>query len=126
MSSTINIDKMASEIAKGLQEYVNISTDGMKKAVRKTANTVRKEISENAPKHTGKYAKSWTTKKTEEANNRLVITIHSKKYYRLAHLLENGHVLRSGGRSTKAKPHIKPAEEHGEKLLEDLIKKALT
>lgn len=36
------------------------------KAVRKTAASVKKEISENAPKHTGRYAKSWMAKKTKE------------------------------------------------------------
>lgn len=125
MSGKVNVDQMASEIMRVLQEYADLSTEDMKKAVRKTANTVKREISENAPKDTGKYAKSWAIKKTEEISHRLVITVHSKKQYRLAHLLEHGHVLRGGGRSTTAKPHIKPAEEHGEELLTELIEKAM-
>lgn len=124
MSNKVKIDQLSTEIVKGLQEYVDLSTQNMKKAVRKTANLVKKEISANAPERTGKYAKSWATKKTEEVNHRLVITVYSKKFYRLTHLLENGHVLRGGGR-TRAEPHIKPAENHGEENLLDLIEKSM-
>lgn len=124
MSNKVKIDQMVDEITRGLQEYVDLSTEEMKKAVRKTANTVKREISENAPKDTGKYAKSWAIKKTEEVNHRLVITVYSKKHYRLTHLLENGHALRNGGR-TRAYPHIKPAESHGEEMLLELLEKSI-
>lgn len=124
MSRNLNVDDMASAIMKGLQEYAEVTDNEMKKAVRKTANSVKKEISENAPERTGAYAKSWTTIKVDETSHRLVVTVHSKEHYRLAHLLENGHALRKGGR-TKAYPHIAPAEEHGEKMLEELLEKAI-
>lgn len=119
-----SIDDMTKEIMKGLTEYAEFADSEMKKAVRKTANSVRKEISENAPKRTGKYAKSWTAKKTKENSHTLEMTVHSKDRYQIAHLLENGHAKRGGGR-VEGKPHIAPAEKNGEKLLENLIKKAL-
>ena len=49
---------------KGLDEYAEVTTEQVKKAVRKEGNTVRKEIQENAPKDSGDYAKSWTVKKS--------------------------------------------------------------
>ena len=55
-----SIDDMASEIMKGLQEYADLADTEVKKAVRKTATEVRKEISSNAPEDTGAYEKSWT------------------------------------------------------------------
>ena len=83
-----SIDDMASEIMKGLTEYADLADTEMKKAVKKTATSVKKEISSNAPKKTGAYAKSWATKKTKENSHSLEMTVHSKNKYQLAHLLE--------------------------------------
>lgn len=120
-----SIDDLADLVMDGLSEYSELADTAMKKAVRKTAASVRKEISENAPKRTGDYAKSWATKKVTENSHKLEITVHSKNRYQLAHLLEKGHVKRGGGR-VNGKPHIAPAEENGADLLESLIKKELS
>lgn len=120
-----SIDDMASEIMKGLTEYADLADTEMKKAVKKTATSVKKEISANAPKRTGKYAKSWTAKKTKENSHSLEMTVHSKNKYQLAHLLEKGHAKRGGGR-VAGEPHIAPAEENGIQLLEKLIEEALS
>lgn len=121
----IDIDNLADEVMKGLSEYSELADSAMKKAVRKTATSVKKEISANAPSDTGAYAKSWTTKKTAENSHTLQMTVHSKNRYQLAHLLENGHAKRGGGR-VEGKPHIAPAEKNGELLLESLIAKELS
>ncbi len=120
-----SIDNLAEEVMKGLSEYSELADSAMKKAVRKTATSVKKEISANAPSNTGAYAKSWTTKKTAENSHTLQMTVHSKNRYQLAHLLENGHAKRGGGR-VEGKPHIAPAEKNGELLLESLIAKELS
>ena len=120
-----SIDDMTKEIMKGLQEYSELADDEMKKAVRKTATSVKKEISANAPKLTGTYAKSWTSSKIKETSHNLQMTVHSRNRYRLAHLLEKGHAKRGGGR-VQGKPHIAPAEKNGEELLENLIRKAIS
>ena len=99
------IDNLANEIMEGLKEYADLASDDVKKAVRKAGNTVRKEISENAPKDTGAYAKSWSVKKTKETSNSLEVTVYSKNRYQLAHLLEHGHAKRGGGR-VAARPHL--------------------
>ena len=88
-----SIDNLAEEIMQGLQEYADLADTAMKKAVRKTATQVKNEISANAPKDTGKYAKSWATKKTGENSHSLEMTVHSKNRYQLAHLLEKGHAV---------------------------------
>ena len=123
--STINVEDMASVIMRGLHEYADLATDEMKKAVTKTANTVKKEIEQTAPSDTGTYAKSWTATKTLEKSGALQMTVRSKNRYQIAHLLEKGHAKRNGGR-VEGIPHIAPAEEHGKEMLEDLIRKALT
>ena len=120
-----SIDDMTKEIMKGLQEYSELADDEMKKAVRKTATSVKKEISANAPHDTGTYAKSWTSSKVKETSHNLQMTVHSRNRYRLAHLLEKGHAKRGGGR-VEGHPHIAPAEKNGEELLETLIRKAIS
>ena len=83
-----SIDNLAEEIMQGLQEYADLADTAMKKAVRKTATQVKNEISANAPKDTGKYAKSWATKKTGENSHSLEMTVHMLRIsYQLAHLI---------------------------------------
>lgn len=125
MIAMTSIDDLADLVMDGLHEYSELADTAMKKAVRKTAASVKKEISENAPKCTGRYAKSWTTKKTKENSHSLEMTVHSKNRYQIAHLLEHGHAKRNGGR-VPGKPHIAPAEENGAELLQSLIKKELS
>ena len=124
MATTVSIDDMADEIMKGLQEYADLAADKMKSAVKKSANTVKKEIQENAPQRTGTYAKSWRTKTVTEKSDAMEIVVYSPKRYMLAHLLEHGHAKRGGGR-VEGKQHIKPAEETGVRQLETEIEKAL-
>lgn len=118
------VDAMADEIMKGLTEYADLANESIKKAVKKTATEVKKEISANAPKDTGAYAKSQAVKKTKENSHSLEMTVHSKNRYQLAHLLEKGHAKRGGGR-VAGKPHISPVEESVVHLLEKLIEEAL-
>ena len=125
MRRMTSIDNLASEVMKGLNEYAELADVSMKKAVRKTATAVKNEISANAPKKSGRYRKSWATRKTKENSHTLEMTVHSKDRYQIAHLLEHGHAKRNGGR-VAAIPHIAPAEEHGEEMLESLIEEALS
>ena len=127
MSTTkCSIDDLADVINEKLSEYASLTTEEMKSAVRSSANLVRKEIKANAPVgNTGRYKASWATKTMSETSNSLNITVYSKDRYQLAHLLEKGHALRNGGR-TSAQPHIAPAEEAGIAKLESEIKKALS
>ena len=122
MGKTVSIDGLADAVMEELTEYNALAQETMKKAVTKAGQTVRKEIQSGAPVRTGKYAKSWTAKKTRESSTRLEVTVYSPSRYMLAHLLEHGHAQRNGGR-TRAFPHIAPAEEAGEKQLEaDIIR----
>ena len=121
---TVGVDEFASELNKILSEYADVTAEGMKKAVRKAGNTARKEISQNAPSRTGKYAESWAVRKTSEDAHSIGLVVHSKNRYFLTHLLENGHANRNGGR-TKAYPHIAPAEETAARQLEADIRKEI-
>ncbi len=125
MSRKVSIEEMADAIMEDLQEYADAAAMDVKAAVRKSANTVKKQIGEKAPVgKTGRYSKSWRVKTTEENSQKLVQTVYSPKRYMLAHLLEKGHAKRNGGR-TRAIPHIAPAEQAGIEQLDTLIRRAL-
>lgn len=122
--NTVTVDHLAEAVMKGLTEYADASTELVKQSVQQVSKEVKKEISENAPKRTGVYKKSWGTKKTKETSNSLTMTVHSKNRYQIAHLLEHGHAKRGGGR-VAARPHIAPAEEHGVTSLQEKIERGL-
>ena len=77
MSRRCSIDELADAINEGLKEYAELTAAEVKSAVRKTAKTVRDDIESGAPVRTGKYAKSWKVKTTEENSQKLVQTVHS-------------------------------------------------
>ena len=124
MSKKVKIDQLADAVAKELEEYKDLTTLEVKTAVKNAGNTVKKEISANAPVKTGRYAKSWRSKTTAETSTKLEVTAYSPSRYMLAHLLEHGHAKRGGGR-VRAIPHIAPAEEAGEEKLVADIERAI-
>ena len=106
----INIQQLASEIARGLQEYSQEVVKGINLKSEKISKEAVKELKKTSPKRYGKYAKAWR-KKTEtkfgEPNNHIIHV--DKPHYRLTHLLEHGHAKVNGGR-VQGQPHIEPAE----------------
>ena len=124
MSKGISIDDMAEAIEKELIEYRELAVDELKTAVKKAGKTAKSDIGKSAPVRTGAYAKSWRMKVTEESAVGIGVTVYSPSHYMLAHLLENGHAKRNGGR-VAGERHIAPAEEHAREQLIGDIEKAL-
>ena len=123
MGDTVSVEHLADAINDVLEEYADLAADDMKSSIDDAGKFVRKEITANAPKRTGKYKKSWRKRKNRETSSYLEVEVYSSKRYMLTHLLEHGHAKRYGGR-TRAMPHIKPAEDAGEeKLMRDLQRK---
>lgn len=120
----VSVEGLSAAVMDCLEDYKDVIVDDMKDAVKKSAKTVQSEISANAPVRTGKYARSWATKTTNESAERLEVTVHSRNRYQLAHLLEHGHAKRNGGR-VGAQVHIAPAEEKGIKELEQAIERSI-
>ena len=120
----ISVGNMADAISEALEEYANLATEDMKKAVKRAGRKVRKEIKENAPRDDGDYADSWRVKTVKENANALSLTVHSKDRYCFAHLLEFGHAKRGGGR-VQGQEHIGPAEELAVRQLTKEIERSL-
>ena len=115
-------------ISKYLQDYSEDIIKVTEKLVEEVAEESVKKLKADSPKREGKskhkYSKGWTY---EKDNRRLKVgaTIYGKKgTYNLAHLLEYGHALVSGGRhkgDTRAIEHIKPVEEWAIKTFEERL-----
>lgn len=124
MGNKIQIGDLANEVMRQLEDYAEVTTDGMKKAVRKTANSVRTQIKETAPNRTGDYADSWAVKNESETSTSASAIVYSRNRYQIAHLLEFGHAKRGGGR-VSARPHLAQAEQTGIERLESEIAKVI-
>jgi len=111
MTKTINIDRLAAEIAKGLREFSGEVVEKVDISSERIGKEAVKRLKQTSPKDSGDYAKSWTMtteKAVGQPHNRIV---HAKApHYRLTHLLEHGHAKVNGGR-VEGIPHIRPAEE---------------
>lgn len=124
MGRRIKANQLADAVIKELEEYADTVSEDVKTAVKNAGDTAKKEISSSAPRDTGAYARSWAVKKTRESANALVVTVHSRNRYQLAHLLEFGHAKRGGGR-VAARPHIASAEQTAIEQLEREIERSL-
>ena len=124
MSKTIKPEQLTKEVMAGMEEYADLAVDVLKKEIQDAGKAAKQQIEETAPRRTGRYAKSWSVKKTDETTNSLQVTVHSRNRYMLTHLLENGHAKRGGGRVSGI-PHIAPAEEAAMQSLETKIERAL-
>ena len=124
MAERVSVGEMASAVMESLEEYADLATEDLKKAVKSAGEAVRDEIREKAPKRTGAYRKSWAVNNTKETASALEVTVYSRDRYRLTHLLEFGHAKRGGGR-VAGRPHIAPAEKTGMERLEAEIERSL-
>ena len=120
----VTIDNFASEVEKILQEY----SDDVNKNLRTIVQQVSKKgaaavrNSARGAVNGKKYSSSWTSQ-VEPSRLRVEGTIYSKKPG-LPHLLEHGHALRGGGR-TSARPHIAPVEQEVIRDFENMVMRKL-
>lgn len=123
----INLDKVMKEI---FAEYGDDVFRVLGTAVDQVSEeAVRKLQAGGSFGGTGAYRRDWIS--TVEPAGRLKTKriIHNADHYRLAHLLEKGHVSRNGtGRtfgSVKAYPHIKPVETWAQQELPRKVEEML-
>lgn len=122
---SVSVERMADEIAKMLTEYEAAIVKNVDASGKAVADKGAKQLRQTSPKRTGKYAKSWgVTREDSSFGENAKYIIHNKKHYRVAHLLEHGHVTANGKR-TKAIPHIKPVEEQVIREYEKKVREAI-
>lgn len=122
---SVSVEQMADEIAKMLTEYETAIVKNVDTSGKAVADKGAKQLRQTSPERTGKYAKSWgVTREAGGFGENAKYIIHNKKHYRVAHLLEHGHVMANGKR-TKAIPHIKPVEEQVVREYEKKVREAI-
>ena len=118
MASEINLEK---DIQKIFDEYALQVSTATKDAVKAVAQESVKKLKKTSPKKSGKYAKGWTYRIEAGAVDDSATVYGGKKTYPLAHLLENGHLMRNGKRGGQ-RIHINPVEEWAVTELEKKIR----
>ena len=122
-----NIDSLADDILRELQNYSEEVTEGIKEATGIVAKEVNTEIKSHVTfkEPTGKYVKAFKIKKTEDSQYNRGYTWHvGGDQYRLTHLLENGHAKKGGGR-TQAFKHIAYGEELAIRRMEEITREVI-
>lgn len=120
-----SIGNFSKEIKKILEEYGEEVQKTVSETIEEQAPKVVKDLKKTSPKNTGAYASSWKKEIEKDRLESTKMTVYNEKHYRLTHLLEHGHALRSGGRA-RAIPHIGPAQDRAEKEIIQKIEEKLS
>lgn len=124
MAKLVPIDRLTAEIEKILEDY----GENVQQNINEVVGEITKKGAKTLNRQSGqtfdgkKYRKSWTTQ-VETGRTSAQGTIYSK-IPGLPHLLEHGHALRGGGRTT-GRAHIAPVEEALVKEFETKVKSKL-
>lgn len=121
MSRTIGVDQLGEAIAKELTIYGENVIEGIKNEAKSHIKQLVKDTKATAPVGNRKkhYRDSIKSKKTMETDRAIEFTWYvDGSDYRLSHLLEKGHALRDGGRTTGT--HF--IQKASDPILEDYIK----
>lgn len=115
-----------------LANYTDEVDEKLREAIKETGEEAAKQVKAGAKAQGwSKYAGSWAS---DYEDNRLggTATVHNKKYYRLAHLLEKSHIIRYpyGNKHAPSvqyvgRPHIAPVDENIENTLVKTLREKL-
>lgn len=128
----ISPDELAVELTRVIALYNQEVQEAVANSVTAIAKEGRAKVKQNSPKRTGAYAKGWAVS-NEYKKGKQQVRIYNKTKYQLAHLLENGHVVRNGtGRigpgkktSVAGNPHIAPVNDWAQQEVVSAIEEAI-
>ena len=119
------MDGLEKQLTTVLNDYSNDLRDEIEEAVKTSADQTSKIlqiVSDQLHHRTGVYAKGWTVTKVESTWRGVSVTVHNKTKPGLAHLLNNGHAKRGGGR-VSGDGHIDTVTSFAEENLFNEVRK---
>lgn len=121
MKKKIKAEQFSTEIKNQLLAFQSDVIDIHKEETDNVAKEGLKVLKSHARVRTGAYKKSLSNRKVSESALAKTRVLYAKApHYREAHLIENGHAKRGGGR-TRAFPHFKYADDYILKKLPEKI-----
>lgn len=127
MNEIITPDQLASVVGQVLQTFNHSVETLTDQAALEVGREGAALLRAGSPRRSGKYARTWTYKKTKKGT----VYIHNSRNYQLTHLLEKGHktAYRTGKygtkRQTRAIPHISTVETVVQEEFETRIIRAI-
>lgn len=95
------MESLERQLSAVLNDYSDELKEEVTQAIKTSADTTTKllrTVADQLHHRTGDYAKGWTVTKVETSWNGIKATVYNKTKPWLAHLLNNGHAKRGGGR----------------------------
>lgn len=112
----IRIDQLETVLGVELSNYSAQVTERVKALVKTVAQDCKKDVQRRSPKQSGDYRKGWRIKVIYDGPGGIRMLLYNQTDGQLTHLLENGHAKAGGGRVSGI-PHIRLAEQNGERQL---------
>lgn len=129
MTKVVGAVNFSAECRKLLNEYGKETHEIINDVTKEAADIAVKMIRADSKKRTGAYAKDWTKKQVKAWGFGTSYTVHNRKHYRVAHLLENSHPFSNQYQSNFASwtgdGVIKFAEEYTAEWMESEVIKRL-
>lgn len=112
-------DRALSEV---LMDWYDNAEKKFNKAIDEAIDAAGDKIEKEAPVNTGEYRRNFVINKGEYIKHHYKGQWYVKApYYRLTHLLENGHLTRDGVSRSKPIKHIKYGRQIAEKVLKEKL-----
>ena len=129
MVVNVKPEDLTEAIRGSLENYSAAVTEKVNEKLEKVAEDTADALKQGGPykERTGKYTKDWAVKARKNATSGITgeqYSVHNKKHYQLTHLLEKGHVSRSGKR-VRAYSHIEPEEREALTKAVQAVEKAV-